>query len=252
VPDDVHDYVEPFAGGLAMLLSMDFDSAVANDANVELINFYNVVKNDVDALIESLHKHADSNCESHFYEVRALDRDASASTMMSAVERASRFLYLNKTAYNGLWRVNSRGEANAPWGHYVNPTIVDVPNLLAVSEFFNNHAVTFESGDFVDLGRHVHRGTFVYMDPPYDKKVGTSSYVGYASGGFTRQDQERLRDWFVEMDAKGARLMLSNSDTEFIRSLYDGYDIQSISAPRSVSCKGDGRGKAPEVLVRNY
>ena len=252
LPTAVHDYVEPFAGGMAMLLSMDFSSAVANDCNAELINLYEVVRDDVDALVDALRHHEQMNCERYFYEVRALDRDAVAFSELSSVERAARFVYLNKTAYNGLWRVNSRGEANAPWGRYVNPAIVDEPNLRAVSLFLQSRDVCFSCGDFGSLSQYVHADTFVYMDPPYDRESGKSSYVGYASGGFTREDQTRLRDWFVEMDGRGAKLMLSNSDTEFVRGLYKDYEMLPISAPRSVSCRGDGRGKAAELVIRNY
>lgn len=252
MPADVTDYVEPFAGGLSVLFGLTPLVAHVNDANHELINLYEVVRDDVDGLLVALSEHAAANSEEHYYAVRALDRDVAAFAALSRVERAARFLYLNKTAYNGLWRVNSRGQMNAPYGRYANPSLADESVMRAVSSFFRSHDITFTSGDFVDTLQFVQAGTFVYLDPPYAQSSKAASYTGYVAGGFGIDDQTRLAEWFRAADDRGAFVMLSNSDTKLVRELYDGYFVTEVTAPRAISCKGDGRQPVTELVVMNY
>lgn len=252
MPEDTSDYVEPFAGGLAVLFAIAPQTAHINDNNPELVNLYEVVRDAPAALVEALGRHAKDNSESHFYDVRALDRDAETFEALSRVERAARFVYLNKTAYNGLWRVNSKGQMNAPYGRYKRPAIVNADGIRAAHEFFADRDVVFTTGDFADTLPHIKCGTFVYLDPPYDPISKTAAYTGYTPGGFGREDQERLRDYCDELNERGASFMLSNADTEFINCLYHGYHIVKVKAPRAISCKSDGRKAVSEVVVTNY
>lgn len=252
MPEEKSDYVEPFAGGLAVLFAVAPQTAHVNDNNQELVNLYEVVRDNPEGLLAALRGHKEADNEEHFYEVRAIDRDPCAFSSLSPVERAARFVYLNKTAYNGLWRVNSQGQMNAPYGRYKRPAIVNEDGIRAASAFFSGRDVTFTTGDFSDTISYVKRGTFVYLDPPYDPISKTAAYTGYTSGGFGRADQERLRNYCDELDRLGASFMLSNADTEFINDLYDGYHIVKVRAPRAISCKGDGRKAVSEVVVMNY
>lgn len=252
MPEDKSDYVEPFAGGLAVLFAVSPQVAHVNDNNSELVNLYEVVRDDPNGLVAALKAHKAKDSEEHFYEVRALDRDAAKFAGLSSVERAARFVYLNKTAYNGLWRVNSQGQMNAPYGRYKRPAIVNEEGIRAVHAFFAGRGVSFTTGDFADTLPHVKRGTFVYLDPPYDPISKTAAYTGYTASGFGRADQERLRAYCDQLDKRGARFMLSNADTPFINDLYAGYRIEKVVAPRAISCKGDGRKAVSEVVVMNY
>ena len=252
MPSDVSDYVEAFAGGLAVLFALEPKVAWINDNNSELVNLYEVVRDSPDELIQALEAHKQEDSKSHFYEVRGLDRDVSAFAGLSAVERAARFVYLNKTAYNGLWRVNRHGQMNAPYGRYKRPAIVNERGIRAVSAFFADRSVTFTTGDFTVTLDNVRPGSFVYLDPPYDPISETAAYTGYTPCGFGRVDQERLRAYCDEITSRGASFMLSNSDTPFINELYDGYRIEKVKAPRAISCKGDGRKAVTEVVVMNY
>lgn len=179
------------------------------------------------------------------YMIRDLDPET-----LSPVERASRFLYLNKTGYNGLWRVNSKGQFNVPFGRYKNPKILDYENLKRVRDALSG--VTLICGDFSIVLEHATDRTFVYFDPPYQPISETSKFTNYVSDAFTTEDQIRLSEVFRELDSKGCLLMLSNSDTEFIRKLYAGYNITTVYARRSINCKADGRGNVSEVVIRNY
>lgn len=252
MPSDIHDYVEPFAGGLAVLFSFAPEAAHVNDSNPELINLYEVVRDAPDELLRILEQHKAADSEEHFYAIRGLDRDAATFASLSEVGRAARFVYLNKTAYNGLWRVNAAGQMNAPYGKYKRPAIVNAKGIRAAHDFFQMHSVTFSYGDFSKTLECVRPGAFVYLDPPYDPISETAAYTGYTSGGFGRADQERLREFCDDVTRCGAKFMLSNSDTPFINELYGDYHIAKVKAPRAISCKGTGRKAVSEVVVTNY
>ncbi|MDK8591888.1 DNA adenine methylase [Corynebacterium accolens] len=243
-------YYEPFIGGGAVLFSLTPASARVNDLNSELINLYEVVREGVDELISLVSTYP--NDADFFYQLRAVDRDTERFAALSATERAARTLYLNKTCYNGLYRVNSAGQFNAPFGRYKNPTICDADTLRGVHEYFRDNDITFTQGDFAAAVADAGEGDFVYFDPPYDPVNVTSSFTGYQKGGFDRAEQERLKAVCDDLDARGVKFLLSNSATEFIRELYADYSIDTVAATRAINSVGSRRGKVDEVLVRNY
>lgn len=250
IPEDITTYYEPFVGGGAVLFSVQPGKAVINDINSELINLYEVIRDDVDLLIKDLEKH--KNTAEHFYTVRGLDRDEVAYSNMTKIQKASRMHYLNKTCYNGLFRVNQAGQFNSPFGNYKNPNITNETVLKAVSDYFNRANIIFKCGDFQEGIKWIKRGAFVYFDPPYDPVSDSANFTGYSKGGFDRDEQVRLKKLCDKLDNRGVKFLLSNSATEFIFNLYKDYDIEIIKAKRSVNSNGNKRGEVDEVLVRNY
>lgn len=250
LPKRITCYCEPFLGGGAVLFSIQPSKAIVNDLNADLITVYEVIRDDVEALIESLKKH--ENTSEYFYALRDIDRDKVSYQSLSKVEKASRLIYLNKTCFNGLFRVNSSGEFNSPFGHYKNPNIVNEPVLRAVSKYFNTSNIAFYSEDFSKTLSRVHKGGFVYLDPPYDPVSDTASFTGYNKGGFDRSEQIRLKRCCDELTQRGVKFMLSNSSTEFIKELYQEYDITIVKAKRAINADASKRGAIEEVLVRNY
>ena len=198
-------FYEPFIGGGAVLFSLEPASARVNDLNGELINLYEVVRGGVDELIEELAGYP--NEAEFFYALRAVDRDAHKFAALSPVERAARTLYLNRTCYNGLYRVNAAGQFNAPFGRYKNPTICDEDTLLAVHRYFADNDVAFSQGDFAAAVAEAREGDFVYFDPPYDPVNVTSSFTGYQKGGFDRAEQERLKEVCDDLDRRGVKFL---------------------------------------------
>jgi len=250
IPDEFSTYYEPFLGGGAVLFELQPEKAVVNDINQELMNIYQVIKENVDELIEDLKKH--KNEREYFYKIRELDRDKERYSRLSRVERASRFIYLNKTCYNGLFRVNKSGEFNAPFGNYKNPNIVNENTLRAVSEYFNRANIIFTCQDFEAALQSAEKGDFVYLDPPYDPVSETASFTEYDKGGFDRGEQIRLKKVCDKLNEKGIKFLLSNSATDFIMDLYKDYKIKIIKAKRAINSKPDRRGDVDEVLVMNY
>ena len=250
LPKRIPSYCEPFLGGGAVLFWIQPAKAVVNDLNQDLMTVYRVIKDDVDALVQSLKKH--ENTPEYFYAVRDRDRNREAYRAMPDVEKASRLLYLNKTCFNGLFRVNSAGEFNSPFGNYKNPNIVNEPVLRAVSQYFNANSVAFYSEDFADTLDRVEKGGFVYLDPPYDPVSDTANFTGYNKDGFGRSEQMRLRQCCDELNRRGVRFLLSNSATDFIKDLYRDYDIRIVKAKRAINADASKRGAIEEVLIRNY
>jgi DNA adenine methylase len=250
VPNKFGTYYEPFVGGGAVLFALQPRKAIVNDINSELINLYQVIKEDVDALITDLGKHR--NEAQYFYHIRELDRDKQKYNDLTAVEKASRLIYLNKTCYNGLFRVNRAGEFNTPFGSYKNPRIVNATVLKAVSDYFRRAAVTFCNTDFETVLQDVQKGDFVYLDPPYDPVSDTASFTGYDKGGFNRREQLRLKQVCDDLTRRGVQFLLSNSATPFIKELYREYRVEIIQAKRAINSDPDKRGAIDEVLVRNF
>ncbi|WP_289285798.1 DNA adenine methylase [Parablautia intestinalis] len=249
-PKRITSYCEPFLGGGAVLFKLQPDIAYVNDINSELIQMYEVIRDNVDELIALLGEHP--NEEEHFYRVRDWDRDKKQYEQLTEVQKAARVIYLNKTCYNGLFRVNNAGEFNTPFGHYKNPNIVNEPVLRAVSSYFGRAQVTFSSVDYARVLADVEKGTFVYLDPPYDPVSGTANFTSYAKGGFDRQEQIRLRQCCDELNRRGIKFMLSNSATDFIIDQYAAYNITIVKAKRAINSDGTKRGQVDEVVVRNY
>lgn len=249
-PKKITAYCEPFVGGGAVLFSLQPKIAYVNDINAELINIYEVIRDDVDALIAALSEH--KNEEKYFYSIRDWDRDSETYLQRSKVQRAARIIYLNKTCYNGLFRVNNAGEFNAPYGHYKKPNIVSAPTLRAVSNYFQSTQLTFTNTDYAEVLSNVSKGTFVYLDPPYDPVSDTANFTGYTRGGFDRTEQVRLRECCDELTRRKIKFMLSNSATEFIREQYADYDITPVRAKRAINSNASKRGHVDEVVIRNY
>lgn len=249
VPSKYTTYYEPFVGGGAVLFSLQPKTAIVNDSNEELINVYNVIKTDVEGLIRELKKH--KNTKEHFYKIRELDRSGQFAKMNN-VEKAARIIYLNKTCYNGLFRVNSQGQFNVPFGSYDNPEIVNEIILRAVSNYLKSTKITFFNEDFATALKGVKKGGFVYLDPPYDPVSDTSSFTGYTLNGFDQNEQIRLKNTCDELHKKGCKFLLSNSATEFIKELYSDYTIEVVQVGRNINSVASKRGKIEEVLVRNY
>lgn len=250
LPKRIISYCEPFIGGGAMLFHLQPKTAYVNDINSDLILVYNVIKNDVESLINTLSEF--KNESEFFYSVRDWDRSKKKYDSLTDVERAARIVYLNKTCFNGLYRVNNAGEFNSPFGSYKNPNIVNAPVLRAVSSYFNTADVRLTSTDYYEMLKDIPKGTFVYLDPPYDPISDTSNFTGYSKGGFSREEQIRLRDCCDELTMRGIKFMLSNSSTDFIRDLYSDYNIQIVQAKRAINSNASKRGNVDEVVVRNY
>jgi len=250
MPKNYNRYIEPFIGGGALFFELKPENAIINDYNKELVNLYKTVKNEPQKLINDLCKH--KNESEYYYETRAIDRDESAFKKLTKAQRASRFIYLNKTGFNGLYRVNSKGQYNVPFGRYKNPNYCDEENILACSELLKKTEIT--NGDFEVIKQKVQKGDLVYLDPPYAPLSATASFTGYTDKGFDEDMQLRLRELCDHIDDVGAYFMLSNSYTDFILELYDvdGYTVHTVEAKRNINSKGDGRGKIKEVVVTNY
>jgi DNA adenine methylase len=249
-----HTYYEPFIGGGALLFQLQPPKAVINDSNTELINCYKVIRDSLDELIEELSKDKYTNSETSYYGMRDLDRSTKEYENLSEVEKAARIIYLNKTCYNGLFRVNSQGQFNVPFGRYKNPNILDNAVLRAVNKYLKSDTITLLTQDFAKAVQSAKKGDFVYLDPPYDPVSETASFTGYDVNGFNRDEQKRLKEEFDALHKRGCKVMLSNSCTDFIRDLYkdDQYTIIKVRATRSINSNALKRGMVDEVLVLNY
>ena len=244
---ELRRHVEPFAGGAAVFFALRPARALLCDINPALIGTYEAVRDQVDELIERLEQLAREHDDRNYYQVRERYNRA---RKLGAIERAAMFIYLNKTCFNGLQRVNHKGEFNVPVGRYVSPRILNEQALRAASVQLK--ATDLRCTGFESLLALAKPGDFVYLDPPYEPVSETASFTAYAQSGFDRTDQLRLRDVYAELDRRGCRLMLSNSDTPFIRDLYRDYQIDFVAAARAINRDASKRGPVQEVVVRNY
>ena len=251
LPDGVttHPYYEPFIGGGALFFELLPKRAVINDYNEELINVYTVIRDNPSELIEDLKRH--KNTAEYFYKIRAIDRQPLFSNL-TRIERASRIIYLNKTCYNGLYRVNNAGEFNSPFGRYKNPNIVNEPEIKAVSKYLNSSQIQISSCDYALILKDIPTDSFVYLDPPYHPISESSSFTGYVQGGWDEGEQLRLRDVCNRLSERGIKFLLSNSASDFIREIYSDYNIHIVQAKRSVNSNPSRRGQVDEFLIRNY
>ncbi len=249
VPQNFNIYYEPFVGAGAVLFDLRPRRAVINDINTELINAYRVIKDRVDELISvlSLHK----NDEKYYYAIRNVDRTPDYEKW-SNVERAARLIFINKTCYNGLFRTNLRGHWNVPFGRYTNPRFADEKGLRAISQYLNENDIKILDTDFENALAGAGMGDFVYLDPPYDPISVTSSFTSYYKGSFNRDEQKRLKDTVDDLTRRRCMVMLSNSNTEYVRELYKEYNVIVTTAIRAINSNASGRGKIEEVLVLNY
>ena len=244
-----YHYIEPFIGGGAVLFHLQPSNATISDFNSELINLYNIIKNNPNDLLKDLRKH--KNTPEYFYKIRSLDRFEDF-TKLSAVQKASRIIYLNKTCFNGLYRVNSAGEFNAPFGRYKNPNIVNESTIYAVSNYLKTNNIKILNGDYTLALLDANKKSFVYLDPPYHPISQSSNFTGYIQGGWGEKDQIRLREVCDDLDKKGVKFLLSNSSSKFIIDQYKNYQVNFIKANRSINSDGGKRGEIDEVLIRNY
>ena len=241
-------YVEPFLGGGAVLFAHQPKKAIVNDYNFELMNVYQVVKNNPEQLIQLLQIHCANNSEDYFYEIRELDR-TEEYTELSQIEKAARILYLNKTCFNGLYRVNSSGYFNSPYGKYKNPNIVNAPVIRAMSKYFNENEITLLQGDYKEVLKKAKKGNFVYLDPPYMPISSSANFTGYTENGFGYKQQEELKQECDKLKNNGILFVQSNSDCHEIRQLYKDYTIRTVQAKRVINSNSAKRGEINEVLI---
>jgi DNA adenine methylase len=249
MPKKYMTYYEPFLGGGAFLLELQPKKAVINDSNSELMNCYSIVKNALNELIEELKQY--KNDEDYYYEVRKWDREKDY-TLRTPIEKAARIIFLNKTCYNGLFRVNSQGQFNVPFGRYKKPNILDEAVLKAVSRYLNKADVTILNQDFAEAVETANKNDFIYFDPPYDPVSNTASFTGYDVNGFDRDQQKRLKEVVDILTDRGCHVMLSNAYTDFIVDLYKGYRHVKVSAKRAINSNASKRGNVDEIIVINY
>jgi len=244
-PLDYRAYHEPFLGGGAVYFFLSPAKAFLSDINEELINMYRVLQTSVRELINDLHSHL--NDREYYYNLRAMDPAG-----LNEVQRASRLIFLNKTCYNGLYRVNRKNQFNVPFGSYAKPKIVDEEVLLAAH--FALQGATLERKDFQVVLDRSRSGDFVYFDPPYVPLSRTANFTDYTNGSFDSREQARLADTFHELTQKGCLVMLSNSDTPLIRDLYGKYlkGFVVVQGVRCVNSRGDRRGRIDELLICNW
>lgn len=246
-PYEFNSYFEPFTGGGAVFFhlinSRPAFTATLSDLNEELVNCYSVIRDDVDELIDELQRH--KNDQEYFYALRA-----TSPADLTDAARAARLIYLNKTCFNGLYRVNSKGQFNVPFGSYKNPRVCDTTNLRACSAALQQVQILHQPFD--QVLKQAKRGDFVYFDPPYHPLSSTANFTSYTKHSFSAEDQEALAEVTTKLHKRGCMFMLSNSDTPFIRKLYRNFEINTVYAMRAINCKAEGRGPVPEVLVTNY
>ncbi|MBT6395009.1 MAG: DNA adenine methylase [Nitrospinaceae bacterium] len=246
LPDKIEDYHEPFLGSGAVFFHLReriSGRAYLSDRIEDLVSTFGTVRDNVEGLIRHLGRHVYES--EHYYRVRAQN-----PARLSPASLAARFIYLNRTGFNGLYRVNKSGRFNVPFGRYTNPTICNAPGLRAASAALAGADLARRG--FAELPDWVEPGDFVYLDPPYQPLSKTASFTAYTAGGFGENEQRHLAEICRGLDKLGARFMLSNSDTPLIREIYKGFDIQKVLAARAINATASKRGKVSEVVVRNY
>lgn len=241
-PESFQRYHEPFLGGAAVFFALEPRSAVLSDVNEELIHAYCAIRDDVEHVIAELLTHQATS--EHFYEVRERQPET-----LERAQGVARTIFLNRTCFNGLYRVNRKGRFNVPFGRYQNPKICDADNLRAVSAALRGQNIQRRSA-FAVLDE-AKRGDLVYFDPPYDPVSKTASFTAYTKQGFGDAEQERLADVFAELDRRGVHVVLSNADTPYVRELYRGFVIEQVYCRRAINARADRRGPVSEVLVSN-
>jgi DNA adenine methylase len=244
IPRQINDYYEPFVGGGALFFEIYnmVNHSYLSDLNADLIITYNIIKTNPKKLIELLQKYQENHNEEYYYKIRAMQ------DLSDPIENSARFIYLMKTCYNGLYRVNKSNEFNTPIGSYKNPTICDAENLFTVNKALQKAKVKYQ--DFTKINPK--KGDFVYFDPPYHP-TSNDSFVSYVSNGFTEKDQTRLRDFALELTKAGVKIMISNSNADFIWNIYQKpFTVMQVDAPRVVNCKADKRQSVYETLITNY
>lgn len=253
LPEKFNNYFEPFIGGGALLFDLAPKNATINDVNQELLAIYICLKDDelYRLMLEELDKHENNHSEEYYYQVREWDRDPRFE-LEPLWKRAARAIYLNKSCFNGLYRVNAKGYFNVPSAKKEHVVTYSKANMEEIHEYFKDDNVTILSGDFVEATRNAHEGDFVYFDPPYDSWEDKESFTAYSKFDFNKDDQRRLADCFKDLTNRGVKCMLSNHNTSYINELYNGFNIQVIKAKRMINANAAGRGAVEEVIITNY
>ena len=240
-------------GGGAVFFNLKTNKAIINDSNKDLIKTYQVVRDNLESLIILLEELKQKNGRKFYYQTRDKFNELKLKkkiTKKDKIELAAQLIYLNKTCFNGLYRINKNEEFNVPIGSYKNPLICPEEDLREISKLLKN--VKIISGDFEECLKYAKKNSFVYFDPPYYPLKNKKSFTTYAKGNFLEKEQEQLSKVFNKLDKKGCKVMLSNSDTDFIKGLYKKYPLKKVKATRMINCNGKNRGKINEVVVRNY
>lgn len=252
IPDEYNTYYEPFIGGGALLFELSPKNAVINDSNTELMNVYQVLCDEekFKKMCKALNSHETNHSEEYYYEQRNKDRNKNTFNKLSDYTRAARTIYLNKACFNGLYRVNSKGEFNVPFGKKIKVNTYEGNNLITVSNYLTMNNIKLLNVDFEEAVKTAKQGDFVYFDPPYDSDK--CIFNSYTEEGFNKDEQRRLATVFKELDKRGVYVMLSNHNTALIKELYKDYHIHVIEAKRNINANGEKRGKVEEVIVTNY
>lgn len=252
VPNFSGTYYEPFFGGGALFFALKtagkIGNSVISDTNGQLCNLYRVIQNSPESLSEELENLNFQNNAEDYYKAR--DSFNSDLEKKTPEHRGAILVYLNRHCYNGLFRVNSKGSFNVPFGKYSNPGMPSRDRIFELSKAL--HDTEILNADFGDVLNNAKPGDFAYLDPPYDPVSSTSSFTDYHTGGFGSKEQKRLAGLFKELDQEGVSLMLSNSATPFILELYSEYRIRTIGARRYINSKSDGRGEIEEAIITNF
>lgn len=252
LPRRFTQYYEPFIGAGAVLFSLQPKKSIINDTNSELINCYRVIKDNPEELLDLCEEHRAKNSKEYFYSLREQDRRDDFQDR-SPLERAARIIYLNKTCFNGLFRVNSSGQFNVPYGNYSNPVIADPAVIKSVSAYLNQRDVRILEGDFAQAISTARKGAFVYFDPPYHPISDTSSFTGYSVNGFGEKEQIRLKEVCDKLTERGCQVLVSNSSASLIKELYSdpNYEILEVKASRAINAVASKRGRINELLIHN-
>lgn len=252
VPQKFGQYYEPFVGAGAVLFCLQPKKSVINDTNRELINCYRVIKDNPEELLELCRQHQEKNSKEHYYWLREQDRKDDFKDK-SPLQRAARIIYLNKTCFNGLFRVNSSGQFNVPYGNYSNPVIADPAVIRSVSAYLDRRDVKIIEGDFAKAVATARKGAFIYFDPPYHPISNTSSFTGYSVNGFGEEEQIRLKEVCDKLTERGCQVLVSNSSAAFIKELYSDpkYEIVEVKASRAINAVASKRGRINELLIHN-
>lgn len=250
IPAYYDRYYEPFLGSGAVLFDLQPPRFLVSDANGELINLYGIVKSQPKALLREVTRHRNTKC--HYHAVREIDRHPTRFSKLSDLQRAARTLYLNRTGYQGLYRVNRQGQFNTPYGYRTGSALPKPDTLLAASRYLNSPGGCVENADFERALAKAHSGSFVYFDPPYDPLSATAHFTAYTPGGFSADDQRRLKRLCDALHQRGCRFLLSNAATPFILDLYQGYAAEVLTVRRSINAAKAGQRQVQELLIRNY
>ncbi|HUY01384.1 MAG TPA: DNA adenine methylase [Candidatus Deferrimicrobium sp.] len=247
-PDNYKNYIEPFVGGGTVFFYLLPEHTILIDKNEELINCYKVIQNHIEEIIQSLKQYR--NEKDFFYTIRDADRNAIEFNKWTDIERASRTIYLNRCCYNGLYRVNSKGQFNVPFGKYKNPRFCDEENLRAVNYALKN--VKIYHDNFEKCLDFAGKDDFIYLDPPYQPLSSTANFTSYTKEGFSENEQLKLLEVIKVLDKCGCKVMLSNSYNEFILNMYNEFNIITVNAKRAINSNAAKRGQIKEALIINY